>query len=116
MKSVEIISVPVTDQQRSKEFYLKLGLQLLAEADFGTQKWIQLGLPDGGASLTLVDWFDKMPAGSMQALVIATDDIDKDVAELTEKGIQVGAIDTTPWGRFATIKDPDGNTLSLHQS
>ncbi len=25
MKAVEIISVPVTDQQRSKEFYLKMG-------------------------------------------------------------------------------------------
>lgn len=117
MKSVEIISIPVSDQQRSKEFYLKVGLTVLAEATFGNgQSWIQLGFPDGGASVTLVDWFDKMPAGSMQALVISTDDIEKDIKELEQKGIQVGAIDKTPWGRFATIKDPDGNTLSLHES
>jgi catechol 2,3-dioxygenase-like lactoylglutathione lyase family enzyme len=116
MKTVELISVPVTDQQKSKEFYLKLGLILIAEAPFGKdQSWIQLGFKEGGPSLTLVTWFEKMPAGSMQALVISTDDIEKEIKELNAKGIATGTIDTTPWGKFSTIKDPDGNTLSLHQ-
>jgi len=34
MKSISIISIPVTDQQAAKEFYLKLGFKLLVEAPF----------------------------------------------------------------------------------
>jgi catechol 2,3-dioxygenase-like lactoylglutathione lyase family enzyme len=116
MKTVEIISVPVKDQQKSKDFYVRLGMKLLREEPFGKdQSWVQLGFKDGGPTLTLVTWFEKMPAGSMQALVISTDDIEKDVKELKAKGIEAGKIDNTPWGKFSTIKDPDGNTLSLHQ-
>jgi predicted enzyme related to lactoylglutathione lyase len=116
MKSATIISVPVTDQQRAKEFYLKMGLTLITEAPMGKdQTWIQLGFPEGSATLTLVNWFDKMPAGSMHGLVISTDDIEKDMKELTAKGIDVGKLDNTPWGLFASVKDPDGNSLTLHQ-
>jgi predicted enzyme related to lactoylglutathione lyase len=116
MKRIEIVSIPVTDQQAAKEFYLKMGFTLLVEAAFSNQTWIQLGLPDSDASITLVNWFDKMPAGSVQGLVIETEDIDAEVKSLKEKAINVGDIDRTPWGRFATVTDPDGNTLSLHQA
>jgi uncharacterized glyoxalase superfamily protein PhnB len=116
MKSVEIISVPVTNQQLAKEFYLKMGLQLVIETSLGNgQQWIQLSFPDGGATITLVNWFDKMPAGSLQAVVIESDDIEKDIKQLQNSGIEPGPIDKTPWGRFAKITDPDGNTWSLHQ-
>ncbi|MDB4926390.1 glyoxalase superfamily protein [Mucilaginibacter sp.] len=116
MKSIEIISIPVTDQARAKEFYLQLGFGILVEAPFeGDKKWMQMGLPDGGVSITLVTWFDNMPAGCIDGLVIKTDDIAKDAADLTAKGITVGKIDETPWGKFMAVTDPDGNRLSLHE-
>jgi predicted enzyme related to lactoylglutathione lyase len=116
MKSISIISIPVTDQQAAKEFYLNLGFKLLVEAPYETQKWIQLALPGQEAvSITLVTWFPNMPAGSVNGFVITTDSLDKDIAELTEKGVTVGKVDETPWGRFAAVTDPDGNRLSLHQ-
>jgi predicted enzyme related to lactoylglutathione lyase len=116
MKSIEIISIPVTNQLQSKEFYLQLGFEVIVEAPFeGDKKWIQMGFPGSPISITLVTWFDNMPAGCINGLVIKTDDLDKDITELTAKGITVGEIDQTPWGRFAAVKDPDGNRLSLHQ-
>lgn len=116
MKSIEIISIPVTDQARSKDFYLQLGFKVLVEAPFqGGQKWIQMGLSDNTVSITLVTWFDNMPPGCINGLVIKTDDLEKDIRELTANGISVGTIDNTPWGQFAAIIDPDGNRLSLHQ-
>ncbi|WEK21736.1 MAG: glyoxalase superfamily protein [Candidatus Pedobacter colombiensis] len=116
MKAIEIISIPVTDQIRAKEFYLKLGFKVIVEAPFqGDQKWIQLGLPDGGVSITLVTWFDNMPAGCINGLVIKTDDLAKDKEELISKGLEVGEIDQTPWGQFMPVVDPDGNRISLHQ-
>jgi len=117
MKSIEIISIPVTDQERSKQFYENLGFTLITEAPFGSgQKWVQLGFPGHDASITLVTWFPGMPPGSIHGFVIKTDSLEQDIEELTAKGIRVGTIDDTPWGKFLSIKDPDGNALSFHQA
>ncbi|MDB5130200.1 MAG: glyoxalase, partial [Mucilaginibacter sp.] len=43
-------------------------------------------------------------------------DIDASIADLAAKGIEAGKVDETPWGRFATVKDPDGNSWSLHSN
>ena len=54
MKAVEIIMVPVKDRQKAKEFYLKIGFQIIVEApDPHGDTWIQLGLPNGNASISL---------------------------------------------------------------
>jgi hypothetical protein len=37
------------------------------------------------------------------------------VAGLKSKGIAAPEIETTPWGKFARLTDPDGNGLSFHQ-
>jgi predicted enzyme related to lactoylglutathione lyase len=115
MKKITIISIPVTDQQRAKAFYLKAGFSLIREADFGTHTWIQLGFPDAETSITLVNWFDQMPAGSVRGLVIEVDDINQQISTLKAAGIEPGAIDQTPWGQFASVTDPDGNVFSLQQ-
>jgi predicted enzyme related to lactoylglutathione lyase len=116
MTTVEIVSIPVTDQQVSKSFYTKIGFHLIAEADMGNgSTWVQLGLPGQGASITLVNWYPHMPPGSMQGLVLKSEDIEKEVADLKAKGVDVKPIDKTPWGRFASFSDPDGNGLTLWQ-
>jgi catechol 2,3-dioxygenase-like lactoylglutathione lyase family enzyme len=46
MKSIEVITIPVADQQKAKEYYLKLGFQLIVEAPMGNgETWLQVGLP-----------------------------------------------------------------------
>lgn len=107
MNTVEIIMTPVTDRQKAKAFYLKLGFQVIVEApDPHGETWIQMGLPDGSASISLA---------SFHAIICDTPDMEKDIRELKTKGIEVGKIDSTPWGKFAWMKDPDGNSLCLHQ-
>jgi len=116
MKLIEVVSVPVTDQQVSKAFYQKIGFQLIIEADMGNGgTWVQLGLEGQTTSITLVNWFKNMQPGSMQGLVVKTEDIEKEVAELKAKGVKVDPIDNTPWGKFASFYDPDGNGLTLRQ-
>lgn len=115
MELIEVISIPVTDQQAAKAFYLKMGFKLMVENPFqGESLWIQMGLPGGGTSITLVNWFPDLKPGSIQGFVIKCADLDADIKALTDKGIAVGPADKTPWGRFATVKDPDGNAWSLH--
>ena len=107
MKAVEIIMIPVKDRQKAKEFYLKLGFNIIVEApDPHGETWIQMGLPGGGSTISLA---------SLQGIICETDDIEKEVKALQSKGIEVGKIDNTPWGMFAWLKDIDGNSLCLHQ-
>src|SRR5882757_1610324 len=107
MKTLEIIMIPVKDRQKAKEFYLKLGFHVIVEAPDGHgDTWIQMGLPGGNASISLAGF---------QAIICETDDIEKEIRELKTKGIEVGKIDEMPWGRFAWLKDLDGNSLCLHQ-
>jgi predicted enzyme related to lactoylglutathione lyase len=115
MKAIEIISIPVTNQEVAKEFYLQLGFTLIREAPFQDQKWIQMALPgQESPSITLVNWFPELQPGSIRGFVIKTDNLDAEIEKLREGGIEVGNADKTPWGRFATVKDPDGNSWSLH--
>jgi predicted enzyme related to lactoylglutathione lyase len=107
MKSIEIIILPVKDQQQAKAFYMKLGFQVVVEApaDHG-QTWIQLALPNQPTSIAIM---------AFHGIIMETDDIEKEIEALKEKGIEVGKIDNQPWGRFAWLKDLDGNGLCLHQ-
>ena len=68
--------------------------------------WIQLGLPGSDTTISLADF---------HGVICETDDIEKEVKELNAKGIDVGKIDNTPWGKFAWLKDLDGNGLCLHE-
>ena len=107
MKALDIIMLPVKDRQKAKEFYLKLGFKVEVEApDPHGDVWIQMGLPNGNTTISL--------AGFM-GIIYETDDIEKEVDELKTKGIEVGKIDHTPWGKFAWLKDPDNNSLCLRQ-
>ena len=107
MKSVEIIMIPVKDRQKAKEFYLKLGFKVVLEApDPHGDTWIQMGLPGSNTTISLA---------AFQGIICETDAIEKDLKELEAKGIEIGRIDKTPWGKFAWLKDLDGNSLCLHQ-
>lgn len=100
--------LPVADQQKAKEFYLSLGFELIVEAPMGNgETWLQLGLPGAETSISLA---------AFHGIVIETADIEKEVTTLRAKGITVEKIDDTPWGRFAWLKDVDGNGLCLHQA
>ncbi len=125
MKAIEIVSIPVTDQQKSKEFYLKIGFQLFVEAPVGPGlNWVQLGLEGQTTSISLIEknldhgpdtYFAKIAPGSMQGLMMQTEDIEKDVKILKSKGVVFERIDNTPFGKFANFSDPDNNGLMLHQ-
>ena len=107
MKSLEIIMIPVTDQQKAKEFYLKLGFELIMEApsEHG-ETWIQLGLPGSNVTISLAKF---------HGLIIETDEIALKIEELKAKDSRVENMHETPWGKFAWLKDIDGNSLCLHQ-
>jgi catechol 2,3-dioxygenase-like lactoylglutathione lyase family enzyme len=111
--SVDIVSVPVADQERARAFYAEtLGFVVREDADMGEgRRWVELCPPGGGASITLVTWFPAMPAGTLRGLVLGTDDAPAAFDELRSRGVAFAeeAVENAPWGRWATFSDPDGN-------
>jgi catechol 2,3-dioxygenase-like lactoylglutathione lyase family enzyme len=113
---VQLLSLPVTDQERARDFYVDtLGLTLVRDNHMGpAQRWIQVAPKGAETSITLVTWFPTMPPGSLKGLVLETDDLDGEVARLTNLGVPVeGGIQDAPWGRYVTLHDPDGNGIVL---
>ncbi len=115
---IEVLSLPVTDQDRAKDFYVgALGFELVADNQMGpAQRWVQVRPRGGQTSITLVTWFDTMPPGSLKGLVIQTDDLAGDVKALAARGLEISEIQSAPWGRFVTFDDPDGNGLILQSA
>ena len=116
-ESIAIVSVPVSDQEAAKAFYAEtLGFSVVRDNAMGpAQRWIQLAPSGGGATITLVTWFDALKPGGQQGLVMTTSDVDARRAELAARGLEISEVQSQPWGRFATFKDPDGNGWVLQQ-
>ena len=119
VRGIRVVSVPVSDQERAKAFYVdKLGLRLERDDDsVPGLRWIQVSPAGGSHALTLVTWFDTMPAGSLQGLVLTCDDLQADYAALVAKGVEFDApLQQRPWGAEAVVRDPDGNRIVLQQA
>ncbi|HEX4058609.1 MAG TPA: VOC family protein [Galbitalea sp.] len=113
---VQVISVPVTDQDRARDFYVEaLGCELAADFQMSPDmRWVMVKPPEAQTALTLVTWFPTMPAGSLRGLVLETTDLESDVERLTGLGVTIeNGIEDAPWGRYAQFSDPDGNGLIL---
>jgi len=117
IKSFEIISVPVADQQRAKLFYRDvLGFELIREEPTGPgMSWIQLAPKGQSVTIALVTWFEQMKPGGLQGVMVNTDDIDAEHALLSARGLKLTEIKAEPWGRYAMFTDPDGNGWILRQ-
>lgn len=117
IRSFEIISVPVSDQQRAKLFYRDvLGFGLVREEPMGPEmSWIQLAPQGQSVTIALVTWFDTMKPGGLQGVMVNTEDIDAEHKLLRSRGLEIGEIKQESWGRYAMFADPDGNGWILHQ-
>ena len=113
---IQLFSLPVSNQDRSRDFYVDLlGFELISDVQMGPgMRWLQVGPPGGATSITLVTWFPTMPAGFVKGIVLETDDLEGDIAVLKSRGVLIeGEIQEMPWGRFVAFDYPDGNGIAL---
>lgn len=114
---LELVTVPVSDVDRAKEFYVeKAGFH--ADHDHRVNdslRFVQLTPPGSGCSIAIGEGLTEMTPGSLEGLQLVVDDADKAREEFLSRGLDVGAVDDLPWGRFVYFKDPDGNSWSVQQ-
>ena len=134
---LEVIIIPVSDVDRAKAFYEKLGWRLDADFAKGDFRVVQLTPPNSEASIIFGKGVTLARRGSADSLVLAVEDIDAAHKDLIARGVNVsdvfhftgGPFNNTgenprvtgrdPQGRsyysFASFEDPDGNGWLLQE-
>lgn len=119
---LELVVVPVKDQDRAKEFYVeRLGWELIVDHRAGSDfRVIQVLPPGSTCAVALMRNPDE--AGSVQGLHLVVGDIEAARAELVDRGVEASElihfVDGSPvqgpdperrdYNTFLTFTDPDG--------
>ena len=113
---LELVGVPVTDVDRAKEFYLKVGFNADHDHTVSEEiRFVQMTPPGSACSIAFGNGLTQMAPGSLDNLQMVVADADAIRAELVERGVEVSEVDEQAWGRFVYFSDPDGNGWSLQQ-
>lgn len=113
---LELVAVPVSDVDRAKAFYEKLGFHADHDAVVSDElRFVQLTPPGSACSISIGQGITEAVPGSFAGANLVIEDADAAHAELSGRGIEVSAVQEFPWGRFVFVSDPDGNRWSLQQ-
>ena len=113
---LELVMVPVTDVDRAKEFYEKVGF--VVDHDHAVSddvRFVQLTPPGSACSIAIGKGLTQLEPGSLDNMQMVIADADATHAELVERGIEVSDVDELEWGRFVFFADPDGNGWAVQQ-
>ncbi len=133
----EIVVIPVSNVDRAKAFYEKLGWRLDADFDSGKDfRVIQFTPPGSGCSVIFGENVTLAAPGSAQGLYLIVSDIEAARAELLQRGVEISEVfhdvadeyagpdepdlfgrlrvkgldpERRSYNSFASFKDPDGN-------
>jgi hypothetical protein len=113
------VAVPVTDQDRTKGLLEQLGLETRMDVELQPGfRWIELGLPGGDATLSLVEAGDELPAGIDTGIRLGTPDARAAHATLSAiDGLDVGELldwETAPL--MFEFHDPDRNVFYVTEA
>ncbi|MFC9730913.1 MULTISPECIES: VOC family protein [Streptomyces] len=113
---LELIGVPVTDVDRAKAFYERVGFHPDHDVTVSEDiRFVQMTPPGSACSIAFGKGITEMAPGSLDNLQVVVDDIERAHADLTARGVDVGEIDDQPWGSFVRFADPDGNRWAVQQ-
>ncbi|KQY24735.1 glyoxalase [Cellulomonas sp. Root485] len=114
---LELVSVPVTDIDRAKAFYVDQ-VGFVADHDIPVDenlRFVQLTPPGSACSIVLDVNMTSMAPGAQQGLQVVVDDADALYELLTGRGVAAEPVVELPWGRFTFFTDPDGNRWAAQQ-
>jgi len=104
---LEIVVLPVSDVDRAKEFYGRLGWRLDADYDNGSDfRVIQFTPPGSGCSVIFGKNVIAAPPGSVQGLYLIVSDIGAAREELVAHGVKVSGVFHDAGGVYAGSDEP----------
>jgi catechol 2,3-dioxygenase-like lactoylglutathione lyase family enzyme len=138
---LEVVVIPVSDVDRAKAFYLRMGFREdidVASPD-GGWRCVQLTPPGSSCSIIIGKGVTSAKPGSIDRFVVAVSDIVATRAELVGLGVEVGEVfhdaggslgggfgpaaahaagpdpQRRSYASYATFADPDGNVWMLQE-
>src|ERR1700734_2179105 len=103
----EIVVIPVSDVDRAKEFYARLGWRLDADYDNGKDfRVVQLTPPGSGCSVIFGKNVTGAAPGSAQGLYLIVTDIAAARKEFLARGVKVGEVFHGADGVYAGPDEP----------
>ena len=103
---LEVVVIPVSDADRAKEFYGRLGWRL--DADFASDDFrvIQFTPPGSGCSVIFGKNVSSAAPGSAQGLYLIVSDIEAARHELLGRGIEISEVFHDAGGVYAGTDEP----------
>jgi catechol 2,3-dioxygenase-like lactoylglutathione lyase family enzyme len=114
---IELIYVPVSDVDRAKEFYTRVGFHPdHDETPYEGLRFVQMTPPGSACSIAFgTNLGIDLEPGRQSTIQVVVPDADAALAHLREVGADAEGVDEQAWGRFVTFRDPDGNRWTLQQ-
>jgi len=114
---LELVSVPVTDVDRAKAFYVdRIGFNADHDQVVNPElRFVQLTPPGSGCSICFGIGLTDMEPGSQKGLQLVVDDVAALREELIGRGVETGEVDVQAWGSFIYFSDPDGNSWAVQE-
>ncbi|MGW4718441.1 glyoxalase superfamily protein [Nocardia sp. NPDC004260] len=113
---IELVAIPVTDVDRAKDFYTKIGFN--ADHDHRVNenlRFVQLTPPGSGCSICLGEGITDAEPGSVRGMQIVVASADDAYRQLIAAGVDATPVEDLAWGRFTYFADPDGNKWAVQQ-
>ena len=118
--NLEVVTVPVSDVDRAKAFYQRLGwrldIDLVVSDDLRT---VQFTPPQSGCSIHVGKGLTTAEPGSLDRVILAVRDIEAARADLVGRGLDVSEVSNrkppgfdspgNSYFLYASFSDPDGN-------
>ena len=115
---IELVMVPVSDVDRSRDFYASIGFSIDHDQRVSDDvRFVQATPPGSACSIAFGEGImspDVVP-GSLKSIQVVVPDADEALAHLQGLGVDAVGVDEMAWGRFVFFTDPDGNAWTLQQ-
>jgi catechol 2,3-dioxygenase-like lactoylglutathione lyase family enzyme len=136
---LEVVIIPVSDVDRAKEFYSRLGWRLDADRAVGPAfRLVQFTPPGSGSSIQFGVNLTSAAPGSAQGLLLAVSDVEAARENLVARGVDASAVfhceagttcrfpgvgvrvtglqpERLSYSSFVAFNDPDGNGWMLQE-
>jgi catechol 2,3-dioxygenase-like lactoylglutathione lyase family enzyme len=113
---LELVTVPVTDVDRAKAFYVEQA-GFVADHDHTLDdglRFVQLTPPGSACSIAIGSGLTDTAPGTANCQIVVAD-IEAARDELRGRGLEIGEVQDFDWGRFVFFADPDGNRWAVQQ-
>ncbi|WP_040695867.1 glyoxalase superfamily protein [Nocardia vinacea] len=113
---IELVAIPVTDVDRAKDFYTKIGFN--ADHDHRVDeslRFVQLTPPGSGCSICIGEGLTDAAPGSVEGMQVVVASAEDAYQQLVAAGVEASPVVDMGWGLFTFFTDPDGNKWAVQE-